>query len=646
MSKKNIPSAKQNSKKHVLQSISPSLIEFSWTEAQSLSRFREKRVPIDCSSADHITNAENTFLCINLWVSMMPTPRAKFILSNIIRTHGVIAAISFSASAADLIIKGDGDTENPILIDLIPEIWDGEYDTSLRDVLQLLRFPKRLCLTDNAVITEALLQFLQCNNQCKLQNRKDFSDMPFFYDIQHHYRSITNGLPKKKTLGSFSSGAYSDAKDVLEKHLHCLGYEDYRVSEGYEYCHVPFRSLTSATGDELTGDVMLDQLLGFKPITPWFGLRNSTDVITAVPKSYKAARIIGESSSINQYRGSRILESWAKSLSMYSSLFGDKIDVHDQMLNRNMCQTASLSQEYATIDLSNASDLISRKLVYALAGDEFRKELELMTSSFLQVQYPTGKSKIAVAHMFAPAGNRITFINETTVFYSILRAVADYVTLFTKKEYNIFVYGDDMIVPVEICDCVIEVLGIYGLKVNVEKSFGVGSHYRETCGLEHWDGIPVASLYFPRAKVTMEYDTLIDLQHKLYSNIECRFLLNRIIDLKYPRHTWSQVGENITTPWYSFPTQRTILLPISPSGVLDKWHNMEEKEVKVHYLKTSKARGYSLNAELKLVADQYLYTEFLKHGPIFANDFEELAGVSTRRILSRDTEDKWSLCLD
>jgi len=56
------------------------------------------------------------------------------------------------------------------------------------------------------------------------------------------------------------------------------------------------------------------------------------------------------------------------------------------------------------------------------------------------------------------------------------------------------IYGDDIIVPVEYADVVVNYLESYALKVNVNKSFR-NSHFRESCGADYYNGTAVNPVY-------------------------------------------------------------------------------------------------------------------------------------------------------
>jgi hypothetical protein len=56
------------------------------------------------------------------------------------------------------------------------------------------------------------------------------------------------------------------------------------------------------------------------------------------------------------------------------------------------------------------------------------------------------------------------------------------------------VYGDDIIIPVNYTDAVVDTLESYGLKVNIDKSFRF-SQFRESCGGDFYDGVDVKPIY-------------------------------------------------------------------------------------------------------------------------------------------------------
>ena len=140
-------------------------------------------------------------------------------------------------------------------------------------------------------------------------------------------------------------------------------------------------------------------------------------------------------------------------------------------------------EEFATIDLSDASDRISTELVKALLPDEWFCYLDDIRSKFTFL--PDGRR--VRLEKFSPQGNGFTFELETLIFYALCRSIVP------KKEL-VSVYGDDMIVPVSHAEDVQKVLTMCGLVVNFKKSYHTGP-FRESCGVDTFNGIDVRPTY-------------------------------------------------------------------------------------------------------------------------------------------------------
>lgn len=159
------------------------------------------------------------------------------------------------------------------------------------------------------------------------------------------------------------------------------------------------------------------------------------------------------------------------------------IDLHDQRLNQALASMA-YEWELATLDLSSASDLMSRVLVWLMLcynGDEQGKRwfhlLNLARSPVMKID--------GVDHaleMFSSMGNGFTFPLETIIFASVIR------TVVPRNEWALSTaYGDDMIVPQRYASQVVERLEFLGFKVNSKKTCLAGAFY-ESCGADWFKG--------------------------------------------------------------------------------------------------------------------------------------------------------------
>jgi hypothetical protein len=112
----------------------------------------------------------------------------------------------------------------------------------------------------------------------------------------------------------------------------------------------------------------------------------------------------------------------------------------------------------------------------------------------------------------------------TLIFVGIQQKLSCQLTRKDIQSYRgqVRVYGDDIIVPVDCVDSVIQTLEAFGLKVNKDKSFWNGK-FRESCGGDYYDGEWVTPIRvrrdipssLKRAKQG-EVASLVSLRNQLY----------------------------------------------------------------------------------------------------------------------------------
>lgn len=148
------------------------------------------------------------------------------------------------------------------------------------------------------------------------------------------------------------------------------------------------------------------------------------------------------------------------------------VNFTDQTVNQRMSYRGSINRHWATIDLKDASDMVSNELVKAVMPEPLSTYLQELRSQ--TVEY--GATTIEL-RKYASMGSALCFPVEAMVFYAIARLHCA----------MCFVYGDDIIVPTTDAQKVIQALTDYGLKVNVDKTFSSGL-FRESCGTDWYNG--------------------------------------------------------------------------------------------------------------------------------------------------------------
>lgn len=176
-------------------------------------------------------------------------------------------------------------------------------------------------------------------------------------------------------------------------------------------------------------------------------------------------------------------------------------DLSDQSLNQALAREGSVSGELATIDLSNASDLIARAIVENLLPPDWLHAMNLCRTHRIEF-----RGEVKTLSRFSSMGNGFTFELESLIFYAICRATIDSPYSSAGKRHRtphdrlVSVYGDDIVVN---CHHVVDVhraLEGFGFVVNAKKSFHSG-YFRESCGADWFHGHAVRP-FFLKEEIT------------------------------------------------------------------------------------------------------------------------------------------------
>jgi len=224
-------------------------------------------------------------------------------------------------------------------------------------------------------------------------------------------------------------------------------------------------------------------------------------ILLAVPKTQKGPRLIAKEPTSHQW----IQQALKRDLEgkVATSSLRLCINFVDQTLSQSDALKASQTGLHATIDLSSASDRLSLWLVERI----FRSNFDLLTAfhacrtrylaNYLDRKLP----KYIKLRKFAPAGSALTFPVQSIVY-----AIVAIGTLLSVRGYapnraaidmaarQVRVFGDDLIVPVDVFGELCRVLTYLGLKVNSAKSYSKGN-FRESCGMDAFMGEEITPAY-------------------------------------------------------------------------------------------------------------------------------------------------------
>jgi hypothetical protein len=316
---------------------------------------------------------------------------------------------------------------------------------------------------------------------------KSFDDTPLdkrltVRQLERAREFIRDRVPAESILFAGSTFPSSTGKVVVDN------YDTVPV-----YPHIPFTFSSGATADrknfiERRSASTPHELASYARL--WGGVLEGAVVnarLKFVPKDIRKPRTICMEPS---YLG--ILQQFYMKM-MYQELKSHNIDLYNQDTNRGLAMIGSITGEWGTIDLSNASDMVMVEHIKYLFPDFFSKVLLDLRSNC--VDLPNGA--ILVQRKYAAMGSALTFPVETLLFASIAYAAG-------VKSDDIYVYGDDIIVPSKHVNKVTKLLSKVGFVVNQGKTFSKGQ-FRESCGIFAYNGYNVTCVYRRTQNLTVDH---------------------------------------------------------------------------------------------------------------------------------------------
>lgn len=226
--------------------------------------------------------------------------------------------------------------------------------------------------------------------------------------------------------------------------------------------------------------------------------------VTPVPKTLKGPRIIAIEPSCMQFVQQGIRDLLYSKIESYWLTAGH-INFRDQTVNQQLAISSSKDGRLATIDLSDASDRVPRTLALEMfrSNPDFRDAIDACRSTSAELPDGTIVSPLA---KFASMGSALCFPVEAMYFYTICVVAlleAKNLPVTPSNVYSVtrdvYVYGDDIIVPTDNAGIVLDYLRKYNCKVNASKTFVSGS-FRESCGVDAYAGELVTPVYLRKLR--------------------------------------------------------------------------------------------------------------------------------------------------
>lgn len=246
--------------------------------------------------------------------------------------------------------------------------------------------------------------------------------------------------------------------------------------------------------------------------------------VISVPKTQKTPRIIAIEPAALQFVQQGLLEVIMQHI--HQGFLGDFIGTESQEPNQLLAQKGSLDGSLATLDLSEASDRVSSKLVRSLMRNHPLSQRAVFSCRSERASVP-GEGVISLSK-FASMGSALCFPMEAMVFLTIIFLGIEkeqgyrfsHPSQFSDWVGRVRVYGDDLIIPVDYVHTVVDLLEHFGAKVGLDKSFWNGK-FRESCGKEYYDGHDVSFVKVRRLFPTQRQDvaevvSLVELRNLFY----------------------------------------------------------------------------------------------------------------------------------
>lgn len=225
--------------------------------------------------------------------------------------------------------------------------------------------------------------------------------------------------------------------------------------------------------------------------------------VVTVPKTLKGPRVIAIEPCCMQYTQQGLRRVLYTSIESYWLTRGH-INFRDQSVNQSLAMSSSTNGQLATIDLSDASDRVPLSLSLEMFNGNPSLKGAIASCRSTSAKLPSG-AIIGPLRKFASMGSALCFPVEAMYFYTlcVMALLRDNSLPITYRNiYNvsrdIYVYGDDIIVPSHSVTTVLETLRKYNCRANSGKTFYRGS-FRESCGVDAFLGESVTPIYLGTA---------------------------------------------------------------------------------------------------------------------------------------------------
>lgn len=245
--------------------------------------------------------------------------------------------------------------------------------------------------------------------------------------------------------------------------------------------------------------------------------RVPTSRLKFVPKTFSKARSICIEENEMQYLQQGIKNGLVHRIETHPLTRG-YVNFAEQTVNQKLALSASQDRNYATLDMKEASDRISRSLVSYLFQDNERLLECLMACSttIINKQITFNGEKIVLplingVKKYAPMGSALCFPVMSLIHFAVMRGIMRYyetVLQLSKYSEPVYVYGDDLVVPHHTVGLLYRHMPKYGMKFNEAKSYHNG-YFRESCGVHAYKGKDITPVYIKYSQSSRHVESIL-----------------------------------------------------------------------------------------------------------------------------------------
>lgn len=456
---------------------------------------------------------------------------------------------------------------------------------------------------------------------------------PLLIEARSLIHVVLRGWNPQEVSPTHGPGAVASREKEEEKYFNLIEYT--ALSRFYPYSEY-FRVGGRTLGDWISGRMPQRHVL-----------EAGSSRLVCVPKDSRGPRVICVEPKEYQWIQQGLMRALVARIQAHPLTSGF-VNFDDQTINQRLALESSITQENATIDLKDASDHVSRRLVEMLFPKGIFDFLDAARTPF--VELPEHGGTLWLSKM-AGMGSAICFPIEALCFWAIAKASLRSLATDGSAPPQVYVYGDDIVVPTHLCDIVVEALTSVGLRVNLGKTFSSGS-FRESCGVDAYNGVVVTPVRLrarlkavngsrhlsPRSE--LHYVSALDaLANSHFPMTGCAASLASMLDKYGIQPYWRYCQADLPYPtiqapedWSPSRVEKENILLASEQEHNVRWNEQLQRHEVLRYVYGNRARSCGLTNWERLLSSVFKAAGspevgFANVGYLFAEDRERWAGL-------------------